>query len=55
MDEMIFIRIEENTRQIVRQLDKIIQLLELRNSPGLVLGSCSECTCDQIIPCPIHE
>ena len=39
---------------ITERLDKIIKLLELRNSPGLILGSCSECTCGQIILCPIH-
>jgi len=32
MNEMIFIRTEENTKQIVRQLDKIIRLLDLRNT-----------------------
>jgi len=53
MDEMIFVRTEENTRRIVRQLNEIIKLLEL-NSPGIILGSCSECTCDRNIPCSIH-
>ena len=54
---------------INERLDKIIHLLELRNSLAIarnemfiqpVLGSCSGCTCAQKgkrtvdIPCPIH-
>jgi len=54
MDVMIFVRIEQNTGQIIKQLNEIIKLLEFKNSSGIILGSCSECTCDQIIPCPIH-